>query len=378
MIPFNRPAKLDTTLEFISNAMNSGHLSGDGEYSKKCHAWFQSLYYGVRCLLTPSATHALELAALLIDIQPGDEVIVPSYTFVSSANPFVLRGAKIKFVDVCRQNLNSSIEHIRPAITDRTKAVVCVNYAGTSTDLKSLAELCKSKGIILIEDNAQGFMATYDGRQLGSFGDLSVLSFHETKNITSGGEGGLLVINNPIFQERAAVIREKGTDRTRFFQGLVDKYTWQDVGSSFLPSELQAAYLFSLLNEVDLINKKRLFNWSCYNAELTNFLINLGMSVMKTHENGKHNGHIYYIIMRSENERAKFIKYMKSQGVNTPFHYHPLHSSPAGQRFGQLVGNDDNTTFMSQRLVRLPIYFDLSEAEQEHVISHTKKFFTNQ
>ena len=378
MIPFNKPAKLESTLEFISNAMNSGHLSGDGEYTKNCHEWFQSLYYGATCLLTPSATHALELAALLIDIQPGDEVIVPSYTFVSSANPFVLRGAKIKFVDVCAQNLNSSVEHIQPAITDRTKAVVCVNYAGTSTDLKKLAELCKNRGIILIEDNAQGFMATYDSRQLGSFGDLSVLSFHETKNITSGGEGGLLVINNPIFEERAAVIREKGTDRSRFFQGLVDKYTWQDVGSSFLPSELQAAYLFSLLNEVDLINNKRVLNWSCYNGELSDFLINLGMNVMETHQNAKHNGHIYYIIMRSENERTQFIKYMKNQGVNTPFHYLPLHSSPAGKRFGQLVGSDDNTTLMSQRLVRLPIYFDLSEAQQEYVISHTKKFFENQ
>ena len=375
-IPFNKPPLVGSELTYITEALKSGKLSGDGHFSERCKRWFETRLSPSKVLLTPNCTQALEMAAMLLDIKAGDEVIMPSYTFVSTANAFVIRGARVKFVDVKKETMNLDVSMIEAAISSRTRAIVVVHYAGVSCDMDKVADLARKYDLYVVEDAAQGMMSTYNGKALGTIGDLGAYSFHETKNYTSGGEGGLLLINNPIFFERAEIIREKGTDRSKFFRGAVDKYTWQDVGSSYLPSELQAAYLFSQLENVDRINENRLKTWSRYYKAFEDEC-SLGLVERPNIPPGcEHNGHLFYLLLRSKEERADFISFMKSQGIMSVFHYVPLHSSPAGRRFGSFSGDDVHTSSCSERLVRLPLYFGIQDDEFTHVVDSAKHYFT--
>lgn len=375
-IPFNKPPVAGSELAYIAEALSSGKLSGDGYFSNKCKSWFESKLSPSKVLLTPNCTQALEMAALLLDIEAGDEVIMPSYTFVSTANAFVIRGARVKFVDIQKDTMNLDVSLIEPAISSRTKAIVVVHYAGVSCDMDKVTALAQKHSLYVVEDAAQGMMSTYKGQALGTIGDLGTYSFHETKNYTSGGEGGLLLINNPTFFERAEIIREKGTDRSKFFRGTVDKYTWQDIGSSYLPSELQAAYLFSQLENADRINNDRLRSWNRYYQAFEEEC-SLGLiECPYIPQDCEHNGHLFYLLMRSGEERSKFIEYMKSQGVMSVFHYVPLHSSPAGRHFGEFSGDDLHTTACSERLVRLPLYFGITDDEIAYVIQSAKRYLS--
>jgi dTDP-4-amino-4,6-dideoxygalactose transaminase len=375
-IPFNKPPLVGSELAYITEALKSGKLSGDGLFSEKCKRWFETRLSPSKVLLTPNCTQALEMAAMLLDIKAGDEVIMPSYTFVSTANAFVIRGARVKFVDVKKETMNLDVSLIEAAISSSTKAIVVVHYAGVSCDMDKVSDLARKHDLYVVEDAAQGMMSTYNGKALGTIGDLGAYSFHETKNYTSGGEGGLLLINNPIFFERAEIIREKGTDRSKFFRGAVDKYTWQDIGSSYLPSELQAAYLFSQLENVDRINENRLKTWSCY-YKAFEVECSLGLVERPNIPLGcEHNGHLFYLLLRSKEERADFISFMKSQGIMSVFHYVPLHSSPAGRRFGSFSGDDVYTSSCSERLVRLPLYFGIQDDELAHVVDSAKHYLS--
>ena len=375
-IPFNKPPVAGSELAYITEALSSGKLSGDGHFSNKCRSWFETRLPPSKVLLTPNCTQALEMAALLLDIGVGDEVIMPSYTFVSTANAFVMRGARIKFVDIQKDTMNLDVSLIEPAISSRTKAIVVVHYAGVSCDMNKVIDLARNHGLYVVEDAAQGMMSTYKGRALGTIGDLGAYSFHETKNYTSGGEGGLLLINNPIFYERAEIIREKGTDRSKFFRGAVDKYTWQDMGSSYLLSELQAAYLFSQLENADRINEDRLRSWNRYYRAFEKER-SLGLiECLRIPSDCEHNGHLFYFLMRTGKERSKFIEEMNSQGIMSVFHYVPLHSSPAGRQFGDFSGDDVYTTECSERLVRLPLYFGIKDDELAYVIKSAKRYLS--
>jgi len=371
-IPFNIPPKTGSELSHIEQAINSDKLCGDGYFSKKCEKWFEDKFNTVKALLTPSCTASLELAAILIDIQPGDEVIMPSYTFVSTANAFVLRGAKIIFVDVRPDTMNINETLIEAAVTSKTKAIVPVHYAGVACEMDIILAIAERHNLWVVEDAAQGVMSTYKGKALGTIGHIGCYSFHETKNYSSGGEGGAILINDPKLVERAEIIREKGTNRSQFLHGIVDKYTWQEIGSSFLPSELQAAYLYAQLEAADTINNFRLSLWNRYNSELslklkTEQLPHIPDLLM-------HNAHMFYIKLSSNEERNEFISYMKKQSVTTPFHYIPLHSSPAGKKFGEFIGSDNYTTQESSKLVRLPLYYGMSTAEQDKVIAAVLSF----
>jgi dTDP-4-amino-4,6-dideoxygalactose transaminase len=375
-IPFNKPPLVGSELAHIAKALKSGKLSGDGYFSDKCKSWFETRLFPSKVLLTPNCTQALEMAAMLLDIKAGDEVIMPSYTFVSTANAFVIRGARVKFVDIQKETMNLDVSLIESAISSRTKAIVVVHYAGASCDMGKVTDLARKHNLYVVEDAAQGMMSTHKGQALGTIGDLGAYSFHETKNYTSGGEGGLLLINNPLFFERAEIIREKGTDRSKFFRGAVDKYTWQDVGSSYLPSELQAAYLFSQLENADRINEYRLRAWNYYYQAFEEEC-SLGL-IERPHipQACEHNGHLFYLLMRSRDERAGFINYMKSLGIMSVFHYVPLHSSPAGRKFGLFSGDDIYTTNRSERLVRLPLYFGIKDDELTYVVDSAKQYLS--
>lgn len=373
MIPFNTPPKVGTEITYIKQAIESDKLCGDGYFSKKCEKWFEDTFNTAKALLTPSCTASLELAAILIDIKPGDEVIMPSYTFVSTANAFVLRGAKIVFVDVRSDTMNINEKLIEAAITDKTRAIVPVHYAGVSCEMDSILAIAEKHSLWVIEDAAQGVMSTYKGRALGTIGHIGCYSFHETKNYSSGGEGGAILINDPKLVERAEIIREKGTNRSQFLHGIVDKYTWQDIGSSFLPSELQAAYLYAQLEAADTINNYRLSIWERYYSELSQKL--KPEQLPHIPELIKHNAHMFYIKLSSNNVRNKFIDYMREHGVTTPFHYIPLHTSPAGIMFGKFIGNEDYTTLESSKLVRLPMYYGMKAQDLEKVIKVTLEFF---
>ena len=375
-IPFNKPPLVGNEYKYIQEALVSGKLSGDGTFSKKCTDWFETRLYPSKVLLTPNCTQALEMAAILIDIIQGDEVIMPSYTFVSTANAFVLRGAKVKFVDVEPSTMNIDDALIEAAITDRTKAIVIVHYAGVSCDMNNVMKIARKYDLFVIEDAAQAMMSTFENRALGTIGDLGTFSFHETKNYTSGGEGGLLIINNTSFFKRAEIIREKGTNRSQFFRGMIDKYTWQDVGSSYLPSELQAAYLFSQLEGAEIINRNRLTTWGCYNDAFQDEQIKGLVQLTKIPADSEHNGHMFYLILRTKEERGAFISHMKSQGILAVFHYVPLHSSPAGRKFGSFVGDDMYTSSLSDRLVSLPLYFEITKDDLTNVILNAKKFLS--
>jgi len=365
MIPFNKPPYTGHEDEFVMAAMRSAKMSGDGDFTIRCQSWFESKLACRKALLTPSCTQALEMAALLIDIKPGDEVIMPSYTFVSTANAFVLRGAKIVFVDIRPDTMNIDETLIEAAITKNTKAIVPVHYAGVACEMDVVMDIAARHKLYVIEDAAQGMMSTYKGRPLGTIGHFGAYSFHETKNYTSGGEGGLLLINDESFINRAEIIREKGTNRSQFWRGMVDKYTWVDVGSSYLPSELQAAYLYGQLTVAENINKDRLNTWNEYNRCFSGLSDKLVLPFVP--QGCQHNAHMYYLKLDDLVCRTKFIEEMKKENVMTVFHYVPLHSSPCGKVFGEMAGNDKFTTKESERLVRLPIWYGMQALERQRV-----------
>lgn len=375
MIPFNKPSYTGNEEHYVLDAMRSSKISGDGTYGKKCQAWFEQKLKCKKALFTPSCTHALEMAALLIDIKYGDEVIMPSFTFVSTAIAFVLRGAKIIFVDIRPDTMNIDESLIEKAITPKTKAIVPVHYAGVGCEMDIIMDIAGRYDLYVVEDAAQGMMSSYKNNPLGTIGHLGVFSFHETKNYTSGGEGGLLIINDDQFSERAEIIREKGTNRSKFYRGMVDKYTWVDIGSSYLPSELQAAYLWGQLEKADEINLKRLEIWDHYYDGLGP-LSNRGLIELPcVPENCKHNGHMFYLKSKDLVERSALLDFLKKEEIMAVFHYVPLHSAPAGKRFGIFYGDARYTTKESERLIRLPLYYGLKNEEIDAVIEAVKAFY---
>ena len=360
MIPFNKPYMTGRELWYISQAHANSQLSGDGPFTKRCHAWLEQQTGARRALLTHSCTAALEMAALLLELEPGDEVIMPSYTFVSTANAFALRGAVPVFVDIREDTLNIDERLIEAAITSRTKAICVVHYAGVSCEMDTILAIAARHGLRVIEDAAQAIYSTYKGRPLGAIGDLGCLSFHETKNVISG-EGGALLTRDPEFADRAEILREKGTDRSRFFRGQVDKYTWVDVGSSYLPSELIAAFLAAQLEEGTKITEQRLALWRRYHDWAAPHESGGALRRPVIPEHCAHNAHMYYLLLPSLEQRTAFIQHMKERGVATVFHYIPLHSAPAGRRFGRACGDLPVTEALSARLVRLPLWLGLEE-----------------
>ena len=375
MIPFNKPPITGCETGYIQQVLSSREMSGDGPFGKQCQAWFEKILPCHKALLTPSCTHALELAALLIDIKPNDEVIMPSYTFVSTANPFVLRGAKVVFVDVRPDTMNIDETLIEAALTDKTRAIVVVHYAGIACEMDVVMELAAKHHLYVIEDAAQGMKSSYKGKALGTIGHLGSFSFHETKNYTSGGEGGLLLINDPKMAERAEVIREKGTNRSRFFRGMVDKYSWIDIGSSYLPSELQAAYLFGQLQCVDVINQHRLAVWQKYQHLLVTLADKGYLELPVVPEGCQHNAHMFYIKTKNIIERTALIDHLKASGIDTAFHYVPLHSALAGKKYCSFFGEDRFTTSESERLLRLPLWFPITDPEVVQVCAAIKSFY---
>jgi dTDP-4-amino-4,6-dideoxygalactose transaminase len=365
-IPFNWPYATGRELAYVAEAQRNRHLSGDGPFTKRCHQWIEQQTGCAKALLTHSCTSALDLAALLLDIKSGDEIILPSYTFVSTANAFVLRGAVPVFVDVREDTLNLDERLIEAAITPRTRAIVPVHYAGVSCDMDTIGAIARRHDLWIVEDAAQGIMAGYKGRALGAIGNLGSFSFHETKNIMSG-EGGSLLVSDPGLVLRAEIIREKGTDRGRFFRGEVDKYTWQDLGSSFLPSEITAAFLWAQLEQAQHITRERIAIWQRYHEMLAPLEQQGLLRRPIVPADCQHNGHLYYILLQSGTDRQKVLDGLKQNGIGAVFHYVPLHSSPAGLRFGRAHGELSLTTSLSQRLVRLPMWLGLSEAKQQRV-----------
>jgi dTDP-4-amino-4,6-dideoxygalactose transaminase len=375
MIPFNCPPRTGNEEDHVLAAMKSNKISGDARYGLMCQTWFEKYLGCPKALLTPSCTQALEMAAILIDIQPGDEVIMPSYTFVSTANAFVLRGAKIVFVDIRPDTMNLDERLIEDAITDRTKAIVPVHYAGVACDMDAINTIANKYGLFVIEDAAQAMMATYQDKPLGSLGHMAAYSFHETKNFTSGGEGGLLIINDEQFIHRAEIIREKGTNRSAFFRGMVDKYTWADLGSSYLPSELQAAYLWGQLEMAEAITADRLTTWCTYHGAFAELAEAGKVELPSIPHNCRHNGHLFYLKCASLTERTALISHLNQDNIMAVFHYVPLHSSPAGQRFGRFYGKDNFTTKESERLVRLPLWYNMNDKVHQRVTESVKWFY---
>jgi len=373
MIGFNVPIFIDESIECIKEAINKRKICGDGEFTKKCSEWMEEKFNSPKILLTTSCTSALEMAAILLDIKPGDEVIMPSYTFVSTADAFVMVGAKVIFVDNPK-TMNIDENEIEKAITPKTKAIVVVHYAGISPDMDKIMEISKKYNLKVVEDAAQGFMAKYKEKYLGTIGDIGCYSFHETKNY-SMGEGGAISINDPKLIERAEIIREKGTNRNKFFRGEIDKYTWVDYGSSYLPSELNCAYLYPQLKMAEKINEERLEAWNYYKENLQDLEEKGKITLQFVPDYSKHNAHMFYFKTRSLEERAKLIKYLKDNGVQAVFHYIPLHNSPAGKKFGKFNGEDKYTTLESEKLIRLPMYYGITKADQDVVIKEIREFY---
>jgi dTDP-4-amino-4,6-dideoxygalactose transaminase len=372
-IPFNKPSLTGKELNYVADAVIRGHSAGDGSYTLRCHEFLQNALGARRVLLTTSCTHALEMAAFLLNIRAGDEVIVPSFTFVSTANAFVIHGAKPVFVDIRRDTLNLDETQLAAAITERTRAIVPVHYAGVGCEMPRILELAQTHGVAVVEDNAHGLFARYGGRPLGTFGCLATQSFHETKNVTCG-EGGALVINDPALVERAEIIREKGTNRSRFFRGQVDKYTWVDVGSSFLPSDILAGFLLAQLEARDQIQAQRSRIWHQYDNSLREWAREHGVQQPFVPHCCEQAYHMYYLIMPSLDVRQRFISFLKSRGIMAVFHYLPLHLSDMGLKFGGLAGQCPVTEDLSDRLVRLPFYNSLNESEQSDVIENIREF----
>lgn len=367
MIPFNKPLILGKELEYIRQAITANHISGDGAYTKACNDWLVDQTKATKVLLTTSCTHALEMAAILCKLKPGDEVIMPSFTYVSTANAFVLQGAKIVFVDIRPDTMNIDENLIEAAITEKTKVIVPVHYAGISCDMDKIMAIGRKYHLLVVEDAAHGMMAKYKGKALGSIGDLGCFSFHESKNY-SMGEGGAILINHKKFCDRAEIIRKKGTNRNDFLCKKIDKYTWVDVGSSYSPSDINAAYLFAQLEEAQKINRRRQDLWRQYHDLLKPLADKKIIELPHVPDECEHNGHLFYIKLRDMTERDQLIHYLKEYGISSVFHYVPLHSSPAGFKFGRFNGEDHYTTSESDRLLRLPLFYDLSEEELMTVV----------
>lgn len=370
-IPFNHPSLAGNELSYISQAISTGHSSGDGLFTKRCHALLEGELSAAKALLTTSCTHALEMAALLLDIQPGDEVIIPDFTFVSTINAFVLRGARPVFADIRPDTLNLDETQLERLISPRTKAIVPVHYAGVGCEMDAILEIANRHGIAVVEDNAHGLFGKYKGRYLGSFGCLATQSFHETKNFTCG-EGGALLINDPQYIERAEIIREKGTNRSRFFRGQVDKYTWVDIGSSYLPSDILAAFLYAQLEARDQIQVRRQRIWHYYNDHLQAWAAanDVRLSIVPAH--CEQPFHMFYLLLPSLEQRQALIEHLKGHGILSVFHYLPLHLSDMGRKFGGQPGDCPVTEDVSDRLLRLPFYNDLTEADQTSVCAAIK------
>lgn len=369
MIDFNMAPCTGRELAYMQQAMQNGKLCGDGPFTKKCSEWMCTNFQAKHCLLTTSCTHALEMAAYLSDIQPGDEVIMPSYTFVSTADAFVLRGAKIVFVDIRPDTMNIDENLIEAAITEKTKAIAVVHYAGVACAMDEILAIAKKYNLVVVEDAAQGVNAWYKGRALGTIGDFGCYSFHETKNYTMG-EGGAVLFQDDRYQERAEILREKGTDRSKFFRGQVDKYTWVDYGSSYLPSDMNAAYLYAQLELAEEINNKRMAIYEHYREALAPLAAQGAIELPTVPDYAVHNAHMFYLKLKDISARTAFIGYLKENGIHAVFHYVPLHSAKAGQRFGRFHGEDVYTTKESERLVRLPLFYNL-ELEQARYITDT-------
>lgn len=374
MIPFNMPPYVGTENNYIKKAIENHKICGDGEFTKKCSAWIEEKTGTKKGLLTTSCTHALEMAALLLDIKPGDEVIMPSFTFVSTADAFVLRGAKAVFVDIRPDTMNINEELIEDAITDRTKAIVPVHYAGVACEMDRIMEIAAKHGLAVVEDAAQGVMSSYKGKALGTIGDFGCYSFHETKNY-SMGEGGALLIRDDARTEDAEIIREKGTNRSKFFRGQIDKYTWVNWGSSYLPSDMNAAYLWAQLEQAEEINENRLNSWTEYYNGLKDLADEGKIELPYIPGECVHNAHMFYIKAKDLEERTALIKYLKDNEINTAFHYIPLHSAPAGIKFGRFNGEDIYTTKESERLLRLPMYYQLTKEDRDKVIDKIREFY---
>lgn len=373
MIPFNIPPFVGTELNYIQQAVDAHKICGDGEFTKRCNRWIEKRFRAQKVLLTTSGTTALEMATLLCGFKPGDEVILPSYTFSSTATAIALTGATLVFVDIRPDTMNIDETKIEAAITERTKGIMVVHYAGVACEMDTIMDIAKRHNLKVIEDAAQGVMSTYKGQALGTIGDFGCYSFHETKNY-SMGEGGALVINDSKYNEAAEILREKGTNRAKFFRGQVDKYTWVDYGSSYLPSELNAAYLWAQLEKADEINENRLQSWNLYQSGLQE-LANSGIVELPVIPDGcVHNAHMFYIKVKDLDERTQLQQYLREQGIQTTFHYIPLHSAPAGQRFGRFQGEDRYTTKESERLVRLPMYYGLEHECIAFVQEEIKKY----
>ena len=371
-IAFNKPPLTGNEQQYVLQVMQSDKLSGDGLFAHKCQTWFEKNLPCNKALLTPSCTAALEMAAILIDIQKGDEVIMPSYTFVSTANAFVLRGAKIVFVDIRPDTMNIDETKIEQAITIKTKAIVPVHYAGVACEMDVIMAIANQHNLFVIEDAAQAMTSTYQSKNLGTIGHFGAFSFHETKNYTSGGEGGLLIINDDKFIQRAEIIREKGTNRSQFFRGVVDKYSWVDMGSSYLMSDLQAAYLWGQLEMADKIKQNRLQSWNAY---YHNLKILDAIELPHIPDNCQHNGHMFYLKVKNLAQRTELLKHLIHNGVNATFHYVPLHSSLAGCKFSKFNGKDNWTTKESERLLRMPLWYNMGKNTVVETVKQVSDFF---
>ena len=375
MISFNVPPCTGNELKYISEAVAAHKICGDGQFTKRCNAWMEERFRANKVMLTTSGSTALDMAFELCELKPGDEVILPSYTFSSTANAAVLCGARLVFADIRPDTMNIDEKKIEAAITDRTKVICCVHYAGVACEMDTIIDIAHRNGLRVIEDAAQGVMSTYKGRALGTIGDFGCYSFHETKNY-SMGEGGAIVINNPEFNEKAEILREKGTNRSKLFRGQVDKYTWVDFGDSYLPSELNAAYLWAQLEMADRINDDRLSSWSAYYEGLSPLAAEGKIELPVIPEGCVHNGHMFYIKAKDLQERTALISFLKTQNVNAVFHYVALHCAPAGYKFGRFAGEDLYTTKESERLLRLPMYYGLRKEDLQHVIEAVKEFYS--
>lgn len=374
MIPFNIPPYVGSEEAYIAQAIASHKICGDGQFTKKCNAWLEEHFHAQKALLTTSGTTALDMAALLCDLEPGDEVILPSFTFSSTATAFALRGAKLVFVDIRPDTMNIDETKIEAAVTPKTKVIVAVHYAGVACEMDTIMEIASRHHLLVVEDAAQSVMSTYKGQALGTIGDFGCYSFHETKNY-SMGEGGALLIRNPKYNERAEILREKGTNRSRFLRGQVDKYTWVDLGDSFLPSELNAAYLWAQLEAAEKINADRMKTWDTYYEAFRPLEETGKLELPRIPEGCVHNAHMFYVKLRDIEERTRFISHMKENGVACVFHYVPLHCAPAGMRYGWFHGEDVYTTGESERLVRLPFFYGLSAETAYAVAMAVQSFF---
>ena len=374
MIPFNKPLQVGTELKYIAQALANNKLCGDGEFTRRCSAWLEGRTGTEKALLTTSCTHALEMAAMLCGLAPGDEVIMPSFTFVSTADAFVRLGAKIVFVDIRPDTMNLDESLIEQAITPRTRAIVPVHYAGVACEMNTICKIAEQYRLLVVEDAAQGMLCTYQGRALGVIGDFGCYSFHETKNL-SMGEGGALLIRDKENIEMAEIFREKGTDRSRYFRGQVDKYRWQEYGSSYLPSDMNAAYLYAQLEQAEEITQARMDRWNQYLELLTPLAEDGRIELPYIPEHCTHNAHMFYIKTKDMEERSRLIAYLKEKGILSVFHYVPLHSAPAGKKYGRLHGEDRYTTKESERLLRLPLFYKLTADETAYIAEQVKAFY---